>query len=178
MDGCFPMLDKIGDNIEGLQDAVISKPIPQTAQDILMIRRDIISTRRIIHPQVTVMESLEKNLAQNKYSFLPENLGVYFGDIGDHLQKIWDTLEDHKGIVEALSDTANWLTSHRIQEIMRVLTVFMSVLMVVEVIASMEGSNVLPQRLHNNGALFISLLGVQVAALLGTLYFFHRKRWI
>jgi Mg2+ and Co2+ transporter CorA len=61
---------------------------------------------------------------------------------------------------------------------MRVLTVFMSVLMVVEVIASMEGSNVLPQRLHNNGALFISLLGVQVAALLGTLYFFHRKRWI
>lgn len=178
VDAIFPMLDKFNDNIESLQDSVISKPVPQTAQGILALRRDIISVRRIIRPQGEVIDGLERNLENLKYPFLEENLDVYFGDIGDHLRKIRGTLEDEREIVESLSDTSNWLTSHRIQEIMRVLTIFMSVLMVVEVVASMEGSNVLPIRWHNNQMLFYILLGVQVAAVLGLLYFFRRRRWI
>ena len=178
VDYCFPMLNKINANIEGLQDAVISKPLPATAEGILVIRRDTTSMRRIIRPQVAVVETLERNLKQRKYPFLPEDLDVYFGDIGDHLHKLWGALDDYKEIVDALSDTANWLTSHRIQEVMRVLTIFMSVLMVVEVIASMEGSNVLPQEWHNNKTLFFGLLATQVAAVLALLYFFRRRHWI
>ncbi|MDP3061885.1 MAG: magnesium transporter CorA family protein [Chloroflexota bacterium] len=178
VDYCFPMLNKINANIEGLQDAVISKPLPATAEGILVIRRDTTSMRRIIRPQVAVVETLERNLKQRKYPFLPEDLDVYFGDIGDHLHKLWGALDDYKEIVDALSDTANWLTSHRIQEVMRVLTIFMSVLMVVEVIASMQGSNVLPQEWHDNKGIFFSLLAVQVAAVLALLFFFRRRHWI
>ncbi len=177
VDSIFPMLDKINDNIEGLQDTVISKPVPQTAQGIFLLRRDIISMRRIIRPQIEVIDNLERDLENQKYPFLEGNLDVYFGDIGDHLHKIRGTLEDDREIVDSLSDTSNWLTSHRIQEIMRVLTIFTSILMVIEVVASMEGSNVLPAEWHNNRGLFFILLGVQLAAVLGLLAYFRHRRW-
>ena len=178
VDSIFPMLDKINDHIESLQDTVISKPVPATAQGILVLRRDIISMRRIIRPQIEMIDGLERNLENQKYPFLEGNLDVYFGDIGDHLHKIRGTLEDHREIVDSLSDTSNWLTSHRIQEIMRVLTIFTSILMVIEVVASMEGSNVLPAEWHNNRGLFFILLGVQLAAVLGLLTYFRHRRWI
>ncbi|MBF8265968.1 MAG: magnesium transporter [Dehalococcoidia bacterium] len=146
VDSIFPMLDKINDNIEGLQDTVISKPVPQTAQGIFLLRRDIISMRRIIRPQIEVIDNLERDLENQKYPFLE-------------------------------GDTSNWLTSHRIQEIMRVLTIFTSILMVIEVVASMEGSNVLPAEWHNNRGLFFILLGVQLAAVLGLLAYFRHRRW-
>lgn len=178
VDAIFPMLDKIDDNIESLQDTVISKPVPQTAQGILVERRDIISMRRIIRPQIDVIDGLERDLENLKYPFLEENLGVYFGDIGDHLHKIRGTLEDYREIVDSLSDTSNWLTSHRIQEIMRVLTIFIAVLMPVELIATIEGSNTLPAYLVGHAAAFYTTLGLQVATAVGLLYYFRRRRWL
>ncbi|MBI4287104.1 MAG: magnesium transporter CorA family protein [Chloroflexi bacterium] len=178
VDAIFPMLDKINDNIESLQDAVISKPVPQTAQGILVLRRDIISLRRIIRPQIDVIDGLERNLENQKYPFLDEDLGVYFGDIGDHLHKIRGTLEDHREIVDSLSDTSNWLTSHRIQEIMRVLTIFIAVLMPVELLSTVAGSNTIPASWVNNTNVFIGTVILQVAVVAGMLYFFRHRRWI
>ncbi len=59
---------------------------------------------------------------------MKEDQDIYFGDIADHIRKIWDGLEDCKEVVDGLADTSNWLTSHRIQEVMRVLTIVMAIM--------------------------------------------------
>ena len=173
---CFPILDKISDNIDKVEDLIYSRTVPETVREISLIRRDLISFRRIIHPQIAVLEELEKE----KYPFFKEDQDVYFGDIADHIRKIWDGLENCKEVVEVLADTSNWLTSHRIQEVMRVLTIVMAMMAPPTLIASIWGMNVhLPGGGTPGDYLpFVCLIGFMLATAGAMLWYFHRKKWI
>jgi magnesium transporter len=171
---CFPILDKITQNIDDIEDIILTKPVPETVREISLIRRDLISFRRVVHPQIAVIETLERE----EYPFFKEDQEVYFGDIADHIRKIWDGLEDCKDVIDGLADTSNWLTSHRIQEVMRILTIFMAIIMPVEVVASIEGSNLVPQSWVHNPLLFAFSFIVQVAIVVAMILFLrHRRLW-
>jgi len=173
---CFPILDRIEDNVDKIEDLIFSRAVPETVREISMIRRDLISFRRIIHPQISVVEELEKE----KYPFFKEDQDVYFGDIADHIRKIWDGLEDCKEVVDGLADTSIWLTSHRIQEVMRVLTIVMALMAPPTLIASVYGMNVhLPG--GNGGGeplTFVLIIGLMLVTAVAMLWYFHRKNWI
>jgi magnesium transporter len=172
---CFPILDKVLDNTEKVEDLIFARAVPETVREISLIRRDLISFRRVIHPQVAVFEALERV----QYPFLKEDQDVYFGDIADHIRKIWDSLEDCKEVVDGLADTSNWLTSHRIQEIMRVLTIVLTIMAPATLLASIYGMNV---HLPGGGTRdFVPLMIIVIIMLMITgfmLWFFHRRRWI
>ena len=172
VNSCFPILDKLTQNIDDVEDIILTKPVPKTVREISLIRRDLISFRRVIHPQIAVIETLEKE----EYPFFKEEQEVYFGDIADHIRKIWDGLEDCKEVIDGLADTSNWLTSHRIQEVMRILTIFMAIIMPVEVVASIEGSNLLPQSWLHNPLLFVLSFVVQVGIVVAMILFLRRRR--
>jgi magnesium transporter len=170
---CFPMLNKIGDNIEAIEEDVFTKPVVKTVQETLTIKRDLVSFRRIIHPQIAVLHSLE----QREWSFLKDDMEAYFGDIGDHLNKIWDTLEDYREFADNLSDTSNWLTSHRIQEVMRIFAVVAACATPLIIVASIYGMNVsLP--LGNSNLGFPVLIAIMFSILGILLFVFRRKGWI
>jgi magnesium transporter len=172
---CFPILDKVVDNTEKIEDLIFARAVPETVREISLIRRDLISFRRVVHPQIAVVEVLERV----EYPFLKEDQDVYFGDIADHIRKIWDGLEDCKEVVDGLADTSNWLTSHRIQEIMRVLTIVMAIMAPATLLASIYGMN-----LHLPGGrtetflplIIILLLMLGIAA--SMIWFFRRRHWI
>ena len=135
---CFPILDKITESIDDIEDVIFTKAVPETVRQISLIRRDLISFRRVIRPQIAVIETLERA----EYPFFKEEQEIYFGDIADHTRKIWDGLEDCKEVVDGLTDTSNWLTSHRIQEIMRVLTIVMGILAPCTFLVGVYGMNI------------------------------------
>jgi magnesium transporter len=91
VDYCFPILNKIDQNIEQIEDDIFEEKVRSTVQEISVVRRDVISFRRIIKPLVPVITSLERK----HRPFLNEDMDEYFGDIADHLCNIWDTLEDY-----------------------------------------------------------------------------------
>lgn len=172
---CFPILNKMIDNIDKVEDLIFAKAVPETVREMSLMRRDLISFRRVIRPQVSVVEALEGE----EYPFFKEEQEVYFGDIADHIRKIWDGLEDCKEVVDGLAETSNWLTSHRIQEIMRVLTIVMALLAPPTLLASIYGMNIsLPggreASLLPMAALVFIMLGIAV----GMLFFFRRRRWL
>jgi magnesium transporter len=171
VNSCFPILDKLTQNIDDIEDIILTKPVPKTVREISLIRRDLISFRRVIHPQIAVIETLEKE----EYPFFKEEQEIYFGDIADHIRKIWDGLEDCKEVIDGLADTSNWLTSHRIQEVMRILTIFMAIVMPVEVVASIEGSNLLPQSWLHNPLLFALSFVAQVGIVVAMILFLRRR---
>jgi len=174
VNSCFPILDKMTQNIDDVEEIILTKPVPATVREISLIRRDLISFRRVIHPQIVVIETLERE----EYPFFKEEQEVYFGDVADHIRKIWDGLEDCKEVIDGLADTSNWLTSHRIQEVMRILTIFMAIIMPVEVVASIEGSNLLPQSWLHNPLLFAFSFVVQVGIVVAMILFLrHRRLW-
>ena len=172
---CFPILDKVVDNVEKVEDLIFARPVPETVREILLVRRDLISFRRVIHPQISVVEELERE----EYPFFKEDQDIYFGDIADHIRKIWDGLEDCKEVVDGLADTSNWLTSHRIQEVMRVLTIVMAIMAPATLLASIYGMNILlPGGREASFIPLIVILLIMLGIVGAMLWFFRRRHWI
>jgi len=173
---CFPILGKITGNIDDIEDVIFTKAVPETVRRISLIRRDLISFRRVIRPQIPVIETLERE----DYPFFKEEQEVYFGDIGDHVRKIWDELEDYKEVVDGLAETSNWLTSHRIQEIMRVLTIVMAILAPPTLLSGILGMNVpLPGGVESGSLLPLGiLLSVMAVISAGMFVYLRRRKWL
>ena len=173
---CFPILNKITQNIDDIEDIIFEQTVPQTVHRISLLRRDLISFRRVIHPQIAVIETLENE----EYPFLREEQEIYFGDIADHVRKIWDGLEDCKEVVDGLAETSNWLTSNRIQEIMRVLTIIMAIITPATLVTSFFGMNIpLPGGIEPGSLLpFGILFGIIALVGFGMLVFLRHRRWI
>ena len=172
---CFPIMNKTMDNIDKVEDLIFARAVPETVREISLIRRDLISFRRVIRPQVSVVESLE----QEDYPFFKEEQEIYFGDIADHIRKIWDGLEDCKEVVDGLAETSNWLTSHRIQEIMRVLTIVMALLAPGTLLASIYGMNIHLPGGQESSLLPLSILFfIMLAIAVAMLFFFRRRHWL
>jgi magnesium transporter len=170
---CFPILNKVTENIEDIEDVIFDKTVMQTVRQISLLRRDLISFRRVIHPQIVVIETLERE----EYPFFREDQEIYFGDIADHIRRIWDGLEECKEVIDGLSDTSNWLTSHRIQEIMRILTIIMGLLAPPTLIASIYGMNIaLPGGVNSGSLLPLGILLALMAITAGGIFFYMRHR--
>jgi magnesium transporter len=170
---CFPIANKIGENIEMVEDRIFGERPHGTVRDVAILRRDIISFRRIMRPQTEAAEVLE----QKEWPILKEDPEVYFGDIADHLRKIRDTLEDYKEVVEGLSDTNNALTSFRINEVIRLLTIISTIMLPLTLVASVIGMNVWPMPLESR-SVFAGVIVGMVVIIVGMLAFFRARRWI
>jgi len=165
VDYCFPILNKIDANIEAVEDTIFEEDIRQTVRDISVIRRDIINFRRIIKPQMPVIASLE----HKEMPFLQEDLEAYFGDISDHVAKIWDILEDYKEVVEGLADTNDSLTSHRLNEVMKTLTTISVIILPLTLVSGVYGMNI-PLPVQEDPGAFALIMGAMVMIALGMLY--------
>ncbi len=173
---CFPILNKVTDNVDDIEEVIFAEPVPQTVRQISLIRRDLVSFRRVIRPQMSVIETLESE----EYPFFKEEQEIYFGDIADHVRKIWDGLEDAKEVVEGLAETSNWLTSHRIQEVMQVLTIIMATLAPLTLLSGIYGMNVpLPGGVESGSLLPLGILFSIMALMGGAMFaYLRRRRWI
>jgi magnesium transporter len=173
VDYCFPILNKIGGNIEAVEDAIFAVKARGTVREISTLRRDVISFRRIIWPMRAVIGGLEPKIRR----FAKMDLEVYFGDTVDHLDKIWDALDEYKEIIEGLNDTYDSLATNRTNEVMRMLTVIATILLPLTVIASIYGMNV-PLPFQESHYSFLFVFSIWAIVVAGMLYFFRRHHWI
>src|SRR5215208_2851084 len=140
-DYCFPMLRKIGNKLDAIEDEIFEGRSEEVVRDISNVKQEIINFRKVVRPQRTVLTDLE----HSKQAFLAPTEGeleVYFDDIGDSHERIWDMLENYKEAVEALEDTNEAVISHRVNDILRFLTAISVIVLPLTLIASIWGMNV------------------------------------
>ena len=174
VDYCLPILNRIGDNIERVEDNIFANGVRGTLREISVLRRDIISFRRTIWPMRAVIGSLEPRVRR----FTKMNMEDYFGDMVDHVDKIWDGLDESKEIIEGLNDTHDSLATNRTNEVVRMLTVIATILLPITVVASIFGMNIRLGFFEVSpfSALYVFLI---MLAIVGSmLYFFRRRHWI
>ena len=173
VDYCLPILGKLFDNIEAVEDDIFADRKSGTVKEISILRRDVISFRRIIWPMRAVIGSLQAKVRR----FVKQDMEAYFGDVTDHVDKIWDALDEYKEIIEGLSDTYDSLASNRTNEVMRMLTIIGTILLPLIVVASIYGMNIpLPFQNSNYALLLVVLVTLVIVG--GMLIFFRRQRWI
>jgi magnesium transporter len=170
-DYCFPILDKIGHKLDSLEDDVFEGRSDEVVRDISNAKQEIISYRKIIKPERSTLRLLERHVER----FLPEELELYFDDIVDAAERIWDILDNYKEVIEALETTNEAVISHRQNDILRFLTVFSVVLLPLTLITGFFGMNVRFPGFDRVWA-FWTIFAVMVVVLIGLLAFFRHKR--
>jgi magnesium transporter len=174
VDDCFPILYKVDANIREIEEDIFTGEVPGVVRELSWVRRDIIALQRIVKPQIAILY----NLAQQDRPFIREDLDVYFDDVLDHLRKAWDMLQDHRDVVEGLDDTANTLTSYRLGEIMKILTIISVTLLPLTLLAGIYGMNIALPLDENSPYSFGIILLVMAFMVAGMLLYFRKKRWI
>jgi magnesium transporter len=172
-DYCFPMLRKMGNKLERIEEEIFEGRSEEVVRDISNAKQEIINFRKIIRPQRSVLRDLERT----KQRYLAEDLEVYFDDIVDASERIWDMLENYKEIVEALEDTNESVISHNVNDVLRVLTAFSVIVLPLTLLASVFGMNV-EYPFARNTAAFWTILASMVVLLVGMLTYFRRRGWL
>jgi magnesium transporter len=172
VDASFPMLRKIGSKLESLEEEIFEGRGDEVVRDLSDAKQEIINFRKIVRPQRAALRDLERTRR-----YVPEDLEIYFDDIVDASERVWDMLENFKEVVEALEDTNESLISHRLNDVLRILTSFSVLFLPLTLIASIWGMNV---RVPGEGSIhaFWTILGVMVIVLGGLLFVFRRRGWL
>ncbi|HET6847987.1 MAG TPA: magnesium transporter CorA family protein [Gaiellales bacterium] len=172
-DYCFPILDKIGFKLDRLQNAIWEERSEDVARDISNVKQEIIAYRKIIKPERSTLRLLER--ARTRY--LSEDLEVYFDDIVDSSERIWDQLDNYKEVVEALEQTNESVIQHKQNDILLTLTVFSVIMLPLTLISGILGMNV-PIPFQTERHTFYDIVIIMIVIVGGMLGYFRLKRWI
>ena len=172
-DYCFPILDKIGHKLDSIEDEMFEGHAEDVVRDISNVKQEIISYRKVIKPERSTLRGLERRVDK----FLPEELELYFDDIVDSAERVWDQLDNYKEVVDGLESTNESVISHRQNDVLRVLTIFSVVLLPLTLISGIFGMNVnFPG--FDSAEAFWTIVGVMVMTIVGMVAFFRWKRWL
>ena len=172
-DYCFPILDKIGHKLDAIEDQLEERRSEDIVRDISDAKQEIIAYRKIIKPERATLRLLERYTQR----FLPQDLELYFDDIVDAAERIWDLLDNYKEVVEALEQTNESIISHRQQYRLQLLTVVSVILLPLTLIASVWGMNSHVPGQGTAGGFWV-VLGLMVVLGITLLGVFRWRRWL
>jgi magnesium transporter len=177
VDGCvdasFPMLRKIGNKLERIEEEIFEGRTMEVVRDISNAKQEIINFRKVIRPQRMTFRDLERT----KQRYISDDLDIYFDDVIDASERVWDMLENFKEVIEGLEGTNESAISHRVNDTLRVLTAFSVVVLPLTLIASIWGMNVhVPG--EGESMAFYAVLVFMVVVLVGMLAFFRRRGFL
>lgn len=173
VDASFPMLAKMGNKLERIEEDIFEGKGEEVVRDISNVKQEIINFRKVVRPQRAAFRDLERNKAR----YIAEDLDIYFEDIIDASERVWDMLENYKEVVEGLEATNESALAHRTNETFRILTAISLIFLPLTLIASVFGMNV---EVPGEGSIhaFWVLMIVMVAVLVGIALFFRRRGWL
>jgi magnesium transporter len=175
IDSYFPVLDKIMELTEDVEDSVFDEYIEAT-KELSIIRRDVITQRAVMFPTRAIFIEMENKLKR----FTNVDVTAYYNDLMDHINKICETLDEVQEIIEVYKDADYTLATYRINRVTRLLTIFSAIILPFLAISGLYGMNViLPGGIDAGRPItFIVLLLIMGVIACGMLIFFRHRRWI
>jgi magnesium transporter len=173
IDNYFPALEKYGEQIETLEDQVIIRPGNQFVAEIHETKRDLLILRRAVWPLREAVNSLIREPSQ----LITDETRIYMRDCYDHTIQVIDLLENYRDIAGDLIEVYLSSISNRLNEIMKILTIFTTIFIPLTFIAGVYGMNFrnMPELNWHYGYLYV--LGIMAALTLGMLFYFRKKGW-
>lgn len=117
-------------------------------------------------------------LEQGNWPFIHDDLTLYWSNLGDHLARLKAMLDEQIDVVNGLSDTLDTLASHRIDGVVRILTLITILTAPLTLLATIFGINVdlLPKEFHPLLFLMVNVIGISLTLLL--LHYLRQRRWL
>lgn len=174
IDCYYPMLETIGDQLVGMEEAVVMHPTPNLLLQLNQIKNQLVNLRRGIWPQREALNSL----VRGDHGAVTPEVQIYFRDTYDHCVQTSEVCEMYREMVTGLMNTYLSSVANRTNEVMKVLTIMASVFIPLTFVAGIYGMNFdhMPE-LHMEWA-YPTVWGVMVATAGGMLAYFWRKGWL
>jgi magnesium transporter len=174
VDGYFLILERIGDEISELEEGLVSDPRSQTLQAIHDLKTEMIFLRRSVWPLREVVHALERKDSP----LVKESTVIFLRDVYDHTIQVIDTIETYRDMISSMRDTYLSSMSNRMNEVMKVLTIFASIFIPLTFFAGIYGMNFkyMPELewRWSYPVLLCALVGMG----LSMLAFFKRRKWL
>ena len=173
VDNFFPVLEKLDDQIESLEEEITRNPHSALLTKILKLKRHITQIKKTVLPQREKISFL----AKNDYRWISKKAIPYFRDIYDHAIRVSDIIDNYREAVGNTFDAYMSAISNRMNEVMKVLSIIATIALPLSVISGIYGTNfaVLPGAAFPNG--FWIMIAVMVLMGVGMLHFFRKRGW-
>ena len=174
VDNYFVILEKIGERIEDLEEKIVTNPTPKTLQTIHSLKRGLIFLRKSVWPLREVINGLQKS----ESPLIQETTEIYLRDVYDHTIQVIDTVETFRDMVAGMLDIYLSSISNKLNEVMKVLTIFAAIFIPLTFIVGVYGMNfkVMPELDWQWGYPMVWLVIIIVS--LSMILFFRRRKWL
>ncbi|MDY6958706.1 MAG: magnesium/cobalt transporter CorA [Halobacteriota archaeon] len=174
VDNYFIILEKIGEEIESLEEELVGSPGPETLHLIHGLKREMIFLRKSVWPLREVISTMERG----ESSLINESTGIYLKDVYDHTIQVIDTIETFRDVISGMLDTYLSVVSNKMNEVMKVLTIIATIFIPLTFIAGIYGMNFeyMPELGWYWGYFTVWFVMAIVAVLM--VYYFRRKGWL
>ena len=174
VDHYFLVLEKLGETIEIMEDAVVEHPTPSLMHEMHYLKSELIALRKAVWP----LREMISTVVREEIGLITENSMPYFHDIYDHTIQVVDTVETYRDMVSGLLDVYLSSVSNKMNEVMKVLTIIATIFIPLTFIAGIYGMNFdfMPE-LHWRWA-YPAVWGFMLVILVGMIVYFRKKKWL
>lgn len=180
IDGYFPPLEALGDEVDALEEDVVDGPKPHQVDAMHRVKRDLLALRRAIWPTREMVNALIRDEAPH----FRKTAKLYLRDCYDHTIQLMDIIETYREILSGLLDVYLSSQSAHMNEVMKVLTIIATIFIPLSFVAGVYGMNfdrsASPWNMPELGWLYgypFSLL-LMIGIAVGLLIFFWRRGWL
>jgi len=181
IDQGYPILERFGEEIEAIEDDLLTTSMHKnTLTDIHRIRRELLLLRRNLWPQREVLN----NLLRSDNALVKMDTIIYLRDCYDHTIQIMDLIENYRDMAASMIDVYLSSSSHRLNEIMRILTMIATIFIPLTFIVGVYGMNfthpgspwAMPELHWYYG--YPITWAIMIAIVIGMIFYFKRKHWL
>ena len=173
VDNYYIIIERRGDEIEGLEEDIIVNPHNEIGHNIHQFKRDMIYLKKQIWPLREVIGGLQRNESK----LIKKHTNIYLRDVYDHVIQVIDTIETFRDMLSGMHDSYLSSISNKMNEIMKVLTIFAAIFIPLTFLAGVYGMNFeyMPELKWRYG--YFLILAVMASIGLGLVFYFKRKKW-
>jgi magnesium transporter len=174
VDQHFPLMEDIEDRMDEIHELIFKVADQSLLDELLELKRDLNILRRQLLPQRELLNQISRGEAR----FIKEEHLIYFRDLYDHMYRIGESIDVERDLATSTMDAYLSVVANRTNEIMKVLTIFSSMMLPINFIAGVYGMNFkhMPELDWKFGYVWAIILMVSVAMLM--LLWFQRRGWI
>ncbi|MCM8814109.1 MAG: magnesium/cobalt transporter CorA [Candidatus Omnitrophica bacterium] len=180
IDNYFVLLEFIGEQVEKIEEEIMSEPAPETVGALYDLRQNTVFLRRNLWPLREVLSGMLRSESE----LIEKNTGVFLRDAYDHTVQVVDTIESYRDTMSGLLDVYLSSITYRTNEIMKVLTMIATIFIPLTFITGIYGMNFhtdasgwnMPELKWSFGYLYV--WGLMIATVALMLSYFKRQKWI
>lgn len=174
VDSYFVTLEKIGDELEELDEAIIKEASEENFRKIRQLKKELTFLRKTIWPLREVANFLDKE----EHKFITEQTKLFVKDLYDHTIQIIDLTETYRDLVSGTIDTYNSVVANRMNEVMKILTIISTIFIPITFVAGIYGMNFVHMPELSWKWSYLGVWTVIVIIVIFMIRFFRKKSWI